>query len=122
MRPSFRIFYDDWSTFDGDPCDAPTEGVIAIVQRDDAVGDPYAVGRTIVFDKDFYWWVGTWVGGDLYGLFDYLRNHRGARCVAFGRWTDRANYKAILLRAQNDLDFPVKTALQAGEDKLRDIR
>ena len=47
-------------------------------------------------------------------MSDYLRRP-GWKKVIEGRTTDRAIYKQTLLAMQADPDFPVKSALQAGE-------
>lgn len=119
MPRRWRIYYDggtaDWRQAVET---IPGEGVIAIVQADDTPGDPYAVGRQVLFDRDFYWWEGDgWVMGDAYGLFDYLRRPGWKKIVA-GRTVDRRRYKATLTQAVTDPDFPVKTARQAGEARL----
>lgn len=121
----WRAYYDNGTTSDSewDIRKVPTEGVIVMVQKDDAPGDPYAVGRELLFDRDYYCWdvkQGRWFGCDLYGMNDYLRRE-GWKKVLFGRWTERSNYKSLLLKAQGDPDFPVKSALQAGEERLREI-
>lgn len=90
----------------------------AIVQRDDTPGDVYAVGRELLFDADYYCWrEGRWFRCDLYGLFDYLRQP-GWKKVLAGRTASRTAYKRAVLAAQTDSDFPVKTAMQAGERAL----
>ncbi len=116
------IYYDSGDVVRADACQVENltaEGVVVIVQRDDAIGDVYAVGRELIFDRDYYCWQdGRWFGCDLYGMNDYLRRS-GWKKVLFGRWTDRANYKALLLAAQFDPAFPPKSALQSGEERLR---
>ncbi len=119
-RPRFRIFYDDGSTYSGEVWDAPGDGVQVIVQCDDAAGDPYAVGRELLFDADFYCWraqESKWFRCDIFGLHDYLRV-AGGKKVVFGRTAPRSAYKAALIQAATDPDFPLKSARQAGEDRL----
>jgi hypothetical protein len=119
-RPRWRVYYDDGTTYDGDVWTAPCDGVQVLVQRDDAAGDLYAVGRELLFDADFYCWrveAERWFRCDLYGLFDYLRSP-GMKKIVAGRTAPRDAYKGALLRAQADPDFPVKTARQAGEGRL----
>lgn len=45
----FRIYYEDHSTFDGDPFDAPALNVTCIVQPDPDVG------RHVLQGRDCYW-------------------------------------------------------------------
>jgi hypothetical protein len=116
----FRIYYDDGTTYDGDPWMAPCDGVQIIVQKDDAAGDPYAVGRELLYDTDFYCWrveQQQWFKCDLYGMFDYLRAP-GPKKVLAGRTALRSAYKAAIVRAIQDPDFPLKSAKQAGEERL----
>lgn len=117
------IYYDTGHVARAHDCDVqnlPAEGVVVVVQRDDAPGDVYAVGRELIFDRDYYCWQdGRWFGCDLYGMNDYLRRP-GWKKVLFGRWTDRANYKRLLLAAQHDPEFPPKSTFQHGEERLRD--
>lgn len=128
MRRLYRVYYDDGSMTlsDGNRdfvAELDGEGVIVIVQEDSDPGDPYAVGRELLFDADYYCWRAAdlrWFRCDLYGLFDYLRRP-GWKKVLAGRTVPRDIYKATLIKAQNDPDFPVKTAIQAGEGRLRDL-
>lgn len=113
----WRVYFDDGATVDSTTPleDVRGDGVQVIVQRDDTPGDVYAVGRELLYDADFYCWRDDrWFRCDLYGLFDYLR-HPGWRKVVAGRTAHRAAYKTALLRAQQDSDFPLKSARQAGE-------
>lgn len=120
---AWRVYYDDGRSQDSNLGLEwiRGEGVQAIVQRDDTPGDIYAVGRELLFDADFYCWRGDrWFRCDLYGLFDYLRQP-GWKKVLAGRTADRAAYKRAVLAAQNDPDFPPKSALQAGEHRLNHV-
>ncbi len=118
----WRVYYDDGST-----CDSTTsveavrgDGVQVIVQRDDALGDVYAVGRELLFDADFYCWRdGRWFRCDLYGLFDYLRQPGWTKVLA-GRTAHRTAYKRALAAAATDAQFPPKSARQAGETRLEE--
>jgi hypothetical protein len=119
--PSWRVYYADGSTYDGAVADAPGDGVIVIVQADNTPGDPYAVGRELLFDADFYCYrvrEDRWFRCDVFGLHDYLRTPGHMSKVVFGQWAARSVYKATLIRAQQDPDFPVKSAMQAGERRL----
>lgn len=120
----FRIYYDDGTADSGTPLeDVRGDGVIVIVQADDAPGDPYAVGRELLFDADYYCWRledRRWFRCDIRGLFDYLVAP-GMKKVLAGRTVQRAVYKDALRRAQADPDFPVKSAIQAGESRLVDV-
>lgn len=116
----WRVYYDDGSTVDSTTPleDVRGDGVQVIVQRDDAPGDVYAVGRELLFDADYYCWRGDrWFRCDLYGLFDYLRAP-GLKKVLAGRTATRMAYKTAMIRAQADMDFPPKSAWQAGEARI----
>ena len=97
----FRVYYDDGSTYEGDPYQAPRLGVIAIVQHTEHEG------RTVYAREDYYWWDDddTWRGGDLFGMWDYLLRP-GPRCVLFGRLVHNATYRDISERAFHDDDIP----------------
>lgn len=109
----WRVYYGDGAALSDEDCSLealPGENVIVVVQSDDVPGDVYATGRQLTYDRDFYWWEGDrWVGGDLYGLFDYLRRP-GWRKVLAGRTVIRDKYKKALARAVADPDFPPRTA------------
>jgi hypothetical protein len=120
----WRVYYDDvppQDSLNATVMGVRGEGVQAIAQRDATPGDPYAVGRELLFDADFYCWNFNderWFRCDLYGLFDYLRRP-GFKKVLAGRTANRAAYKRALIAAQSDPDFPPKSAIQAGEERLR---
>ena len=99
--PLFRIYYDDENIYDGPPEEAPRLGVQAIVQFTEHEG------RSVYSGEDYYWWDddGTWRGGDLFGLFDYLIRP-GYKLVLFGRLIHNAKYKEILDLAHKDSEIP----------------
>lgn len=102
----WRIFYDDRTSFDWDSGleNAPGLGVLVVVQEDEDVG------RELLHMKDFYYWdEGRWMGCDMIGLIDYLQRP-GLKKVLIGRNTTHQNYHSTMLRAQNDGDFPPKSA------------
>lgn len=96
------IYYDDGDTFsdkDGDAFDAPSTGVIVVVQADQTLGCKFW------HRKDYYWFSdGKWFGGESFGLFDYL-TQCGPRKVVFGRTIEFARYQEILAEAQDDPRF-----------------
>lgn len=111
----WRIYYDDGSTFDwqqGEPHEAPPEGVICIVGYD-RHGKRYimhggAVDGPSKGYAQFYCWdiaSGEWWGMDMPGLFDRLRRNL---VYAFkeGRSVDNELFKAIMMKAHLDTDFP----------------
>jgi hypothetical protein len=112
----WRIYYGDDTTYDDDdgaPWDAPALGVQAI-----AVPDA-AVGRLIWSRYDYYWWdpdEDRWIGGDLFGCWDYL-TRPGPRKVIFGRTIPWANHSAIMARAVQDPDLPLKSAWDEREHR-----
>lgn len=104
----FRIYYADGSTYDGDPFVAPPDGVICIVKLDQDNG------RFLVAQRDYYWFDGEWFGGDLFGLFDHLRQP-GPRKVVFGRFVTNRVYQKVIGKALADPDFPPKSARHPEE-------
>ncbi len=119
----WRVYFDDGTCEDSSSSTVESvrgDGVQVIVQRDDAPGDPYAVGRELLFDADYYCWRDErWFRCDLRGLFDYL-HAPGWKKTLSGRTAHRTAYKLALMRAQLDADFPLKSARQAGEARLSD--
>ena len=99
----FRIFYADGSTYSGDVYDAPAFGVLLIVEKDKDHG------RRIVSNGDYYVWDGRWWSKDFVGLIDYLAQP-GPRKVLIGRMVDNALWNETFKRANEDAEFPVRTA------------
>ena len=100
----WRVYYDDgttWDPHDLGPSQAPRLGVIAIVQYTEHEG------RSVYSGEDYYWWDedGTWRGGDLFGMFDYLIRP-GFKVVLFGRLIHNGLYKDICDRAHADPGIP----------------
>lgn len=102
---SWRVYYDDGSTFDGPPEDTPTTGVIAIVQPDPDHG------RMVLSRWDYYDFHdnGQWWGHDIFGLFDCL-TRPGWKRVLFGRTIETARFRQIVARAEADPDFATRSA------------
>lgn len=78
----FKVFYSDWTTFEGDPADAPGWGVVVIPQ-----------------------YGGPWWGHDHAGLLDCLALP-GANIVIHGRSVSSERWREFLAVADRDPDFP----------------
>lgn len=113
---NWRIYYDNstYSSSDGAPNDAPSYGVICVVQPDNSVG------RVIVERWDYYVYrQGEWYGHHLDGLLLELLEHANEiEAVKAGRTIETQLYLSILSRANEDKDFPVKSAKRRGESGL----
>jgi hypothetical protein len=103
----WKVFYSDGSTFshaDGEPHEAPPEGVLCIVAYDRhgkryiAFGQPF-----FCFDVE----TGEWWPVDLAGLLDRLRRNL---IYAFkeGRSVDNEQFQAAMQRAHEDPEFPMR--------------
>ena len=111
-RLKFRIYYDGGATYDGDPFDAPAWGALAIVQ------EHKEHGREIVSNKDYFVWMNSrWMGVDWIGMIDYLQQN-GARKVLFGRMVPNDHFNDITKLANEDEDFPIRTAWGVYENKV----
>jgi hypothetical protein len=103
--PDWRIYYDDYSTFDsdqGEPHEAPPVGFIVAVAYDEA-GDRFLMHgwSHYCFDKaSFQWW-----GMDDMGVFDRLRRNL-VYAYKEGRTVTKSEWNAIMERAHKDPDFP----------------
>ena len=101
----WRIYYDDGTVFsdeDGPFSKAPSDGVLAVVERDEQVG------YVIYYGKDFYYELpddGTIGMADDIGPFLRLLG-----CVKFGRWTGRTTWAREWDRivAESQRDFGKK--------------
>ena len=113
----WRIYYGDGSTFsneDGEPQFAPAMNVQVIVVKDtaDTINN---VGRRLWFGRDYYWWDdGEWIGGDHFGLYDYLQRP-GWRRVLFGRSVPARRFIETRRKALADPDFPAYSGSEVVE-------
>ena len=102
MHP-WKIWYDDSTTFsseDGNPEDAPMDGVQAILQW--LPNGNYEIITT----SDYYWWVeDRWVGSGLAGFERYLRKRdRLEVVVIFGRWTSSLLFEKITKQVNGEIE------------------
>lgn len=109
---NFKVYYSDGSTHSSqDPFTTPVPFVVAIVQIDKLHG------RKVVAGDDYYVWDKTyWRGTDLIGMYQYLQED-GARRVLLGVMVDENQWQDIMRLANNDSDFPKRTAY--GRDERR---
>lgn len=104
----FRIYYDGGATYDDDPFNAPCFGVLLIVEND------FDHGRRIVSNGDYYVWDGRWWNKDFIGLIDYLQTP-GPKKVVMGRMVANDEFNRVYAIANEDTDFPNRTAYGAFE-------
>lgn len=110
----FKIYYDGGDTYDGDPFNAPAFGVLAIAQKN------RAHGRRVTSNYDYFVWkddLQEWMGCDIAGMFDYL-NIPGAKRVLIGRMVPKEYFYSVLKQANEDPDFPERTAYYRDEVKV----
>jgi len=110
-RIKWKIYYEDQTTYCGDPWLAPALGVMCVVHADSECG------RYMRVNHDYYWYDekhNIWEGGDLFGLYDYLIQP-GYRKVIFGRITNNKTFRKIYEAALYDPDFVPKTSNAFGE-------
>jgi hypothetical protein len=104
--PEWRIYYSNETTFDsdqGEPHDAPSEGFLC------AIGYDETGKRYIMHGWTFYQWdteTNQWWGMDQFGLFDRLRRNL-VYAYKEGRTVSRKRWEEIMVRANNDPDFPI---------------
>lgn len=111
---NFRVYYADAEPYAGDPFLAPALGVLVIVEVDPEHG------RRLVSSKDYYIWDGgRWWSVDYIGMLDYLIRP-GAKRVLFGRTVENEAWYATMRLANEDPDFPARTAWGAKEERLND--
>ena len=97
---SWRIYYDDGSTFEGDPLAAPADGVIVIACYENDVG------RQLLHGWDWYVYRRSegWYGCDLHGLLDNLKTYPDDFvAVKQGRTAHTKVFRAILDRADTEM-------------------
>lgn len=113
----WKIYYEDGQTFDstqGEPEDAPSYGVVVIVQNDEDVG------RLIMHLWDWFYWrddYKQWWGADVYGLHDQLLANKPIRAVKLGRNMHNREFGEIMERAANDSDFQTKSGKKQGVER-----
>jgi hypothetical protein len=89
------IWYDDFSSFssdDGEPWEAPRDGVICI-----AIADR-GCGRYVLGEIDWYCWHfedSKWVPHNRSGMQQYLRKPGKEKVVVEGYWVEKQRYTKI---------------------------
>lgn len=109
LKPTWRIYYDDGSTYDstmGSPASAPSFGVLVVVCDSDLYG------RNLYHNWDWYYFNGEWRGADIHGLLDQLLHDKKGIVtgVKQGRTTDDKVFESVLKKAINDVDFRKRTS------------
>lgn len=104
MKPDWRIYLSDGSTFDslqGEPHEAPSEGFVCAVGYDET-GSRYIMQSCdwYCFHKDQWWPFHT-----MDGLFNFLRKN-GVYAFKCGETLTKTEFAEVLQRAHNDPDFP----------------
>jgi hypothetical protein len=105
-RYAIYTTYGRYTDQDGPPERAPKRDVQVIAIED------ATVGRRLLSAFDFYWWdqaSASWLGGDVFGLYDYLALP-GWALVLFGRHVPSEAYHAALNRAVTDSYLAPKSA------------
>jgi len=100
---SWKIWYDDGSTFsseDGNPEDAPIDGVQAILQW------LHYGNYEIIPSSDYYWWLDDrWVFGDITGLERFLRKRSQVMTIIiYGRWASSAMFQQIQKEVHGEIE------------------
>ena len=117
----WRIYYSDGTTFDntqGNSIDSPVFGIQCIVMADPEPKDSsHHTGRLNIRSGDWYWWDSTrWWAGDLFGLLDAAIH---GRCLIArqGQMMSATAYNEIYKRAENDEDFPRRSATRYNDEE-----
>ena len=92
---TWRIYYADGSTFEGDPHEAPPWGIIDIMQIDPERGPYHQTGFDYYVFRD-----NVWLGVDFVGLVDFLIHEVGL--VKFGRTINTQRFLEIRAGAGKD--------------------
>jgi len=111
---NYKVYYADESTYTGEPWNAPAFGVLVIVEKD------LDHGRRLVSAKDYYVWDEKnerWWSVDFIGMVDYL-GFPGRKRVLFGRTVPNEEWYKIMGLANNDKDFPTRTAWGSKEEQV----
>jgi hypothetical protein len=112
---TWRIFYHDGTTFssdNGDPVDAPSVGVVCIIQGN------IMLGREILNRWDCYFWDGSrWRKSTFGGAFDALLSRQTVESFIEGSIIDNQDFRFIWETAFDDPDpeIPKKTARDGWE-------
>ncbi len=98
----WKIWYDDGSAFsnaDGDPKDAPIDGVQAILQW-------LPLGNyNIIPPADYWWWLGDrWISGSSAGLERYLRKRDSNPIILYGRWARSEMFQKIQREVHGEIE------------------
>ena len=108
----FKVFYDDGTTYTGDPFNAPVLGALIVVE------DDKDHGRRIISMCDYFCWDDRgdglhWWGVDFIGMIDYL-TRPGVKRILIGRIVANTLWNEIYQKAMTDCDFHPKTAWSPG--------
>lgn len=111
------VFYENGTTFsseDGEPSQAPSDGVVVIALKD------YGVGRRLLHSADFYCWhkEREWVPHNQRGLDYYLAQDEPG-IVLSGYAVPDARWQAIYAAALYDSRLWQKTGWDWREDESR---
>lgn len=107
--PIFKVYYRDGSTYTGPPENAPIFGVALILQYSKEQG------REIVSHGDYYtWYKGEWLACGYDSMLAYM-NEPGWKKYLVGVMMPFKNWNEINRIAENDPDFPRRTAYSARE-------
>ena len=114
MELLWKIYYDDgsiYSNLDGEFVDAPSDGVLGVVEIEEEVG--YQIFR----GKDFYFELEDGTMGTTDELGPLLRK---LGIIKFGRWCGKAQWAKVWGDMVKDakVDFPRKTGRTVLETTL----
>ncbi len=116
MITDFRIYYAHTPIYQGEPENAPTQGVQAIAWNDPERGTE-DLGRVVLFDWDIYIYsdhIGSWHGTNKYiDLMYHLGlgcGPGGVRAVLQGAWINHADFLKIKKHAETDPGLRRKSA------------
>ncbi len=106
MRPSWRIYYKDGSTFsdkDGTPFEAPGLGAEVIVQENANVARGHSSDFANIHGKDYFCWDDAWYCCDLVGVIIYLMKRKGYQKIVLGEMCVRdEDFWEIMKRASKE--------------------
>lgn len=120
MATEWIIFYEDGSTFssdDGDPGDAPQDGVIVVAYQSDKAG------RVLRHSAEFYAWHqlsggrGEWVPHTKVGLKYYLSKEDEPGIYVNGYAVPDERWQQVYQQALDDPRMPAKSAWDTREDE-----